>query len=58
LLADDNVAACSLAVSAPIHLQLLNQVAAPGRAKIEKTLALDLTKEAPAELIERFQREG
>jgi hypothetical protein len=55
LLAEDGVS-CFLAVSAPIHLQLLEQLPAPVRAKIEQTLTLDLTKESPTALLERFQR--
>lgn len=55
LLADDAVTTCYLAASAPIHLQLLEQLVAPARAKVVKTLALDLTKAAPADLLGHFQ---
>jgi len=54
LLADKDVDGCFFAASAPIHLQLLDQLAKPARAKITETLARDLTKVAPAELLEHF----
>jgi len=54
LLADKEIDACFLAVSAPIHLQLLDQLAKPARAKITASLARDLTKSAPAELLDHF----
>lgn len=54
LLAQDGVS-CSLAVSAPIHHQLLEQLPAPARTRIERTVALDLTKEPPGALLERFK---
>ena len=56
LLADGSVTACSLSVNVPI--QPLNQLAAPARAKITSTLALDLTKTDPAELLAHFARHG
>jgi len=54
LLADQEVEACFLAASAPIHLQLLDQLTKPARAKILATLARDLTKLAPADLLGQF----
>ena len=55
LLADARATTCYLAASAPIRLQLVDQLAAPARAKVAKTLPLDLTKAEPAELLRRFQ---
>jgi len=55
LLADDRVEGCWLAASSPIHLQLLDELTAAGRARIYETLALDLTKVPPAALIEKLQ---
>lgn len=56
LLAHDSVETCSLAVSGPIHLQLLDQLAAHARSKITTTIARDLTKTDPTELLNHFQR--
>lgn len=51
-----SVATCSVAASAPILRRLLDQLAAPVRAKIATTLALDLTKSDPGELLAHFGR--
>jgi len=56
LLAEEGIS-CALAVSAPIHRQLLERLAPPVRARIEQTLALNLTKESPDALLERFKLE-
>jgi hypothetical protein len=55
LLSDESVGRCSLAASAPIHLQLLDALSGPSRAKIATLLALDLTKTDSAELLKHFQ---
>lgn len=54
LLADESVAGCFLAASVPIHRRLLDQLAAPAHKKITTTLALDLAKSEPAELLAHF----
>ena len=56
LLADVSVATCSVAASAPILRRLLDQLAAPVRAKIATTLALNLSKSDPGELLAHFGR--
>lgn len=54
LLDNQNIAGGMLAAAVTIHDQLLDALAAPARAKIDKTLALDLTKADPSELLARF----
>ena len=56
LLADVSVATCSVAASAPILRRLLDQLTAPVRAKIAATLALNLTKSDPGELLAHLRR--
>lgn len=56
LLADDDVAACSLAASAPIHRVLLQEVRESVRPKIQQVLASDLAKTEPRELLNHFQQ--
>jgi hypothetical protein len=58
LLADDSIEACSLAASAPIHLQLLDELSPTVRAKITTTLARDLTKTDPVKLPMRFMKKA
>jgi hypothetical protein len=55
LLGDDSVTACSLAVSEPIHKQLLNALDGAARTKIEKVIPANLVKVEPAELRAHFQ---
>ena len=57
-LADQNIGARFLAASAPIHGQLLEQLDASARSKVATTLALDLTKSNPADLLNRFRGDG
>lgn len=58
LLGDEAVASCWLAASAPIHLQLLDKLAAAARAKVRHTLALDLVGIPRARLPDRLQDAG
>lgn len=55
LLGAGSVDCCWLAASAPIHLQLFDGLTAVARSKIRETLALDLTKDHPTELIGKFR---
>ena len=48
------VEACLLAASKEINHQILESLTGAARAKIEKSLAMDLTKLEPAQLLERF----
>lgn len=54
LLTVDTVESCCLAVSAPIHLRLLDELTTPVRAKISQSLALDLAKLHPTELLKHL----
>ena len=56
LLADDDVTRCSLAVSGPIHKQLLEALDPKARAKIVQSLASNLTKTDPQALAGHFAR--
>jgi hypothetical protein len=56
LLANESVASCSLAASAPIHKQLLGALAPRGRAKIRQVLASNLSKTDPSELLGHFTK--
>jgi hypothetical protein len=56
LLADDDVAMCSLAASAPIHRVLLKGVHESVRPKITQILASDLAKTEPKQLLRHFQQ--
>jgi hypothetical protein len=56
LLADDAVSRCSLAVSGPIHQQLLDALDPKARAKIVQTLASNLTKTDPQDLPGHFAK--
>jgi hypothetical protein len=48
------VETCLLAASKEINHQILESLTGPARAKIEKSLPMDLTKLEPAQLLERF----
>lgn len=56
LLAEDAVTRCSLAVSGAIHKQLLEALDPKARAKIVQSLASNLTKTDPQELVGHFAR--
>jgi Protein required for attachment to host cells len=56
LLADESVTSCSLAASAPIHKQLLEELSEKERAKISQVLASNLSKIDPAELLRYFSK--
>ena len=56
LLADDLVADCLLAVSAPIHKQLVDLLAPKSRDKIKQVLASNLAKADPTELLGHFEK--
>jgi hypothetical protein len=56
LLADESVTSCSLAASAPIHKQLLEELSEKERAKISQVLASNLSKIDPAELPRYFSK--
>lgn len=56
ILEDDTVEGCWLSASAPIHLQLLDELNAIARSKVREALALDLTKDHPTNLIKKFRR--
>jgi hypothetical protein len=58
LLADDEVARCSLAISGAIHKQLLEALDAKARTKIVQSLASNLTKTDPQALTGHFARAG
>ena len=56
LMTGEAVSTCSLAVSAPIHKQLLEALSPEARAKISRILASNLSKTDPSELPEHFAR--
>jgi len=56
LLADGEVTACLLAVSAPIHQQLFDALEPKTRGKIRQVLASNLAKTEPSELLEHFEK--
>jgi hypothetical protein len=56
LVTGEAVSTCSLAVSGPIHKQLLEALSAEARAKISRVLASNLSKTDPSELPEHFAR--
>jgi Protein required for attachment to host cells len=56
LLADESVTSCSLAASAPIHKQLLEELSEKERAKISQVLASNLSKINPSELPRYFSK--
>jgi Protein required for attachment to host cells len=56
LVTGEAVSTCSLAVSAPIHKQLLEALSPAARAKISRVLASDLSKTRPSELPEHFAK--
>jgi hypothetical protein len=56
LLADNAVTRCSLAASGPIHKQLLEALDPKARAKVVQTLASNLTKTDPQELLGHFAK--
>jgi Protein required for attachment to host cells len=56
LLADESVTSCSLAASAPIHKQLLEELSGKERAKISQVLASNLSKIDPSELPRYFSK--
>jgi len=56
LLADDSVTDCGLAVSAPIHKQLLDALEPKARDKIRQVLASNLAKTNPNELLGHFEK--
>ncbi len=56
LLADDGVTDCLLAISAPIHKQLVDLLAPKGRDKIKQVLASNLAGTDPTELLEHFEK--
>ena len=57
LLADPEVAHCLLAVSAPIHKQVLDALAPAARAKLSKVIASNLAKIDPGKLHGHFERQ-
>jgi len=56
LLADESVATCLLAVSAPIHKQLFEALQPASRDKITQVLASNLAKTDPTELPGHFAK--
>ena len=56
LLADPDVAHCLLAVSAPIHKQVVDALDPSARAKLNQVLASNLAKTNPGELHGHFDR--
>lgn len=56
LIGDDGVTGCSLAVSAPIHKQLLEALDPKARAKIGQILASNLARTDPQELRGHFAK--
>lgn len=55
LLAGENVTDCSIAISGPIHNQLLEALVPKARAKIDQILTSNLTKIAPSDLLAHFK---
>ncbi|MCC5845273.1 MAG: host attachment protein [Verrucomicrobia bacterium] len=58
LLADPAVTHCLLAVSAPIHKQVLAALEPAARAKITSVIASNLAKTDPGKLLGYFERHG
>jgi hypothetical protein len=56
LLANHDVAQCSLAASAPIHNQLLDALDPKLREKISQVLASNLARTEPRELVRHFTK--
>lgn len=56
LLADKEVTHCLVAISAPIHKQLLDGLEPGVRKKIHQVLSSNLTKTDPNELLEHFEK--
>jgi hypothetical protein len=55
LLAEDDVIRCSIAISSAIHNQLLEAIDPKARAKIGQSLASNLVKTDPIELLAHFE---
>jgi len=55
MLSDDQFVACWLAVASSIHQSLLSALKPRVKAKIDKFLALDLTKSDPKDVIQHFE---